>query len=286
MKSLLSASIISLLSVSCTPKSGFEANRAPAVEEGSADADDGLLSEAELSKLSKEEMICQQGPRITNLVKKSDFSTVFSSICGSSETNTVYDDLIKSAYNGEGEPKVSIISSSSDEMLTTEIILAYALNVPMKDPSRFADYKTHDIFASGVNSEKSKMKIDVLKRTDFPGRRSIEAVELEYNILVAEGASIYDKRKTEFNTYLLKEDYRDVVLSTEHLTDARTNKYYHKTDGLTIGVKSDDGRTNLIFLNKLVIKERIDPSRVQQALIELNATVAKKIFEHIINTDI
>ena len=103
---------------------------------------------------------------------------------------------------------------------------------------------------------------------------------------MAEGASIYDKRKTEFNTYLLKEDYRDVVLSTEHLTDARTNKYYHKTDGLTIGVKSDDGRTNLIFLNKLVIKERIDPSRVQQALIELNATVAKKIFEHIINTDI
>ena len=125
------------------------------------------------------------------------------------------------------------------------------------------------------------MIIEVEKREEFPGRKSIEAISLKYDIKSAKGAGIYDIRTTEFNTYLLQENNREIVLSTEHLTDAESNSYYHLTDGLTIASKTEDGRSNVVFISNLIIKGRIDPSRIQEALTRLNEQVAVMTFDHV-----
>lgn len=289
MNNILTGALLSLFLVSCTAKKSFdpkEANRDKVESDANQnfEGDDSLLSEDELANLSKEEIICQQGPRVTQLVKKADFASVFALICEGGGPNDVFNQLIEGSYKGSGEPKVSVISSTTDENLVTEIVLGYVINVPMDNPSQFSSYKAHNIFADGVDTGSSKMVINVAGREEFPGRRSVEAIQLNYNISMARGASIYDVRSTEFNTYLLREDYRDVVLSTEHITDAATNNNYHLSPGLNIGIANGDGNTDLMFLSKLVIKERIDPSRIEAALTELNAKVAEMIHSHIVNS--
>ena len=291
MKNILIHSVAILGLASCTAKQNFNNSEQTKVVTESdvvevqpeVKPDDGLLSDEELTKLSNEEMVCQQGPRITALVQKADFSSVFAAVCTDGAPNETYKQLIKDKFNGEGAPKVTLISSKSDENLTTELILGYVINVPMEKPSEFSSYKSHNILAA-VESTSSKMQINVVSREEFPGRRSVEAIKLDYKISRAKGAGIYDVRSTEFNTYLLKEDYRDVVLSTEHITDAETNKNYHSTPGLTIGIANGDGRSDLMFISKLVVKERVDPSRIESALTDLNSKVAEMIHSHIINS--
>jgi hypothetical protein len=234
---------------------------------------------------SIEQVLCEEGPKVVGAAKKADFSQEFKLICNGSATTPIFKEAIAQAYTGTGVPAVKILNVQSDEIYVTDLTLVYAIKVPLENPTIFAGLKPHNIFAAGIINENSKLFIDVESRQEFPGGRgNVEQIVLKYDLKLATGASIYDKRRTEFNTYLLVENNRDIALSTEHLLDAATNDYYHKAQGFTIGIKAENGQSYLVFVTNLVVKNRIEPARIVTTLGKLNTAVAKMLVQHITKT--
>ncbi len=228
-----------------------------------------------------EAVLCQDGPKVVANAKKSDFTGLFALICNGDNTSQLFKDAIVGAYQGQGEPQVKLIKSTSDDNYNTDIVFIQALKAPLANPSMFADLKPHDIFASGIHEINSDLVINVESRASFPGKRAVEQIGLKYSLTNANGAAIFDQRRTEFNTYLLVENNRDIVVSTEHLLDPETNINYHIANGLTIGLKAENGESYMVFLTELVIKNRIDPDRMKVTLLNLNAGVSKMLYKHI-----
>jgi hypothetical protein len=154
------------------------------------------------STRSVEEVLCQEGPKVIGLANEVDFSGQFKLVCDGPSTNAFFKKVITSSYEGSGTPEIFISKEKTYDQYVTNLGLAFALKVPLENPSLFADLGAHDIFANGIKQDNSELIIDVATREPFPGKRSIEAVTLDYNLTSANGAGIYDKRTTEFNTYI------------------------------------------------------------------------------------
>jgi len=231
---------------------------------------------------SAEEVLCSEAPKVIANAKKDDFSELFSLVCSNpKEISTAVKESIQKTYLGSGEPYLNLLRYKFDSEYNTDLIWISSIKVPLADPSLFGDLKPHDIFAKGIAPGNSLLKINVVNREAFPGKRSVEKVILNYDLTNAEGAGIFDQRKTEFNTFIVVENNRDLVVSTAHLLDAANNVNYHLARGLTLGIKSEGGYSYLIFVNQLVMKNRIDPERMKQTLINLNKEVAKLLHKHV-----
>jgi|GEM_PF-6329991 len=227
-----------------------------------------------------EEVLCQDGPKVISAANKDDFSGLFKLICEGNTTTPLFKDLIAKAYKG-GEPVPQVYRMDVGDLYITTLGVAYAIKASLPNPSLFAELKPHDIFASGIKEANSELVIKVEGRENFPGKRAVEKVTLNYDLRNANGAGIFDQRRTEFNTYLLVEGNRDITVSTEHLLDAEKNRNYHTARGLTIGVKGEEGQTYFLFVTELVIKNQIDPPRMKQTITELNRGVMKLLYNHI-----
>ncbi|MFW7378813.1 MAG: hypothetical protein ACOH5I_08405 [Oligoflexus sp.] len=267
---------IALVSISCSKK---EFNNKD-VERSSVDnaepvdnSEDSIVETPEVDNRSLEEVLCQEGPELTLSATKVDFKEQFAIVCNGETTNEFFASLLQNAYQGEGTPKIEMVRSSISELFVANLAFAYAIKVNLADPSTFSDLEAHNIFAEGIEKDNSALLINVASRESFPGRASVEKVILDYNLSIAKGAAIHDVRQTEFNNYILKEDLRDVTVSTEHLL-SENHDYYHSANGLTIGLKAENGQSYLIFVNEFIIKNRIDPKRLENTLISLNEQVA------------
>lgn len=232
---------------------------------------------------SIEQVLCEEGPKVTTAAKKADFSDEFKLVCSGSSTTPAFKEAIIQAYTGTGTPQVKVLKMTTDANFVTEMALIFAIKAPLENPSLFADLKPHDIFAAGIKEGSSELYIKVESRQAFPGKASVEQIVLNYDLRFANGASIHDTRRTEFNTYLLIENNRDIAVSTEHLLDAETNEYYHKAQGLTIGLKAESGQSYMVFVSNLVIKNRIDPDRMRVTLSSLNSAVANMLEQYLIS---
>jgi len=279
-KNILMASII-CVTIACSP-GGFDNNAAVKRTEDPTKNPLGAgdVIPVSINDRSIEQVLCQEGPRVIGIFNPGDFAPQFSLICDGNNTNNTFKDLIRNSYQGNGNPSVQIVKSSTNAMFITNLALAFAIKVPLADPSQFADLEAHNIFSSGITTKNSKLVINVANRQPFPGRRSVEKVVLDYNLTSALGAGIHDTRRTEFNTYLLIEDNRDITISTEHLLD-KENEYYHLANGLTIGLRADDGYSYLVFVTELIIKNRIDPERITNTIVSLNEQVATMLHSYI-----
>ncbi len=269
----------------CTPKGGkFDAAK---VESGNASPAEkvieGPVIETKIDNRGAEQVLCEETPRVLGNAKKADFSSEIKLICEGSETSQAFKRAITNAYNGTGTPQVEVLKLASNESFVTEMSLIFAIKAPLENPSLFADLKPHDIFAAGIKESGSELYIKVESRQSFPGKASVEQIVLNYDLKLANGASIFDTRKTEFNTYLLVENNRDIAVSSEHLLDAETNEYYHKAQGLTIGIKAEGGQSYMVFVTNLVIKNRIEPERMKVTLTNLNIAVAKMLEQYLIS---
>ncbi len=277
-------SLGAFLTLACSGSKSFEGNReAPKVSPAAgAEAKPASMEPAEPSISTMvdqkpiEEVLCTEAPKHLSSLQKDSLLEQLAFVCNGTKTTQAFSSLISKAYTGEGIPTVELWKKKVGELYVTDIVIAYALKVPLENPSQFADLKAHDAFATGgIAEEKSQLRLDVLSRTPFPGRKSIEKVLLQYNLTNADGAGIYDKRKTEFNTYTLLENRRDIILGTEELLEADTNQSYHMAQGLLIGLRAGDGESYLVFVNQMVIKNRIDPDRLQRTLVSLNKGAAR-----------
>ena len=90
---------------------------------------------------------------------------------------------------------------------------------------------------------------------------------------------MFDKRKSRVQNYLPSEATRDLTLSAEYLVDADTNPYYHAARQMILGVKSENNTTTLIYLNEMIVKNRIDPARLQRTLLNLSKVLARTTFD-------
>ncbi len=286
-KIIITLGVSSILSCADKPKS-FDASKTETAEVKGAEAIPATAPEMKpvigvtIDNRSIEDVLCQEGPRVTAAAKKADFSAQFALICEGGRTNALFKSSITGAYQGTGVPQVNVVKLTTDDNFVTNITLVYAIKAPLANPSLFADLKPHDIFAAGIRESNSELAITVESRASFPGKASVEQVVLNYDLKVANGASIFDRRRTEFNTYLLVESNRDIAVSTEHLLDADTNEYYHIANGLTIGLKAENNQSYLLFVTDLVIKNRIEPERMKVTLSNLNMGVAKMLQKHLL----
>jgi hypothetical protein len=269
----------------CTPKGGkFDGSKVDSTSGGAAKVIEGPVIETKIDNRGAEQVLCEETPRVLKNAKKADFSSELALVCEGSDTSQGFKRAITNAYTGTGTPQVEILKfETNPENFVTEISLIFAIKAPLENPSLFADLKPHDVFASGVKEAGSELMIKVDSRQTFPGKASVEQIQLSYDLKLASGASIYDTRRTEFNTYLLVENNRDIAVSSEHLLDAETNEYYHKAQGLTIGIKADAGNSYMVFVSNMVIKNRIDPERMKVTLTNLNIAVAKMLEEYLIS---
>jgi hypothetical protein len=270
----------------CTPKgSKFDGSKvnSQAGAEG-VQVIEGPVISTQIDNRGAEQVLCEETPRVLKNAKKADFSAELALVCEGSDTSQAFKRAISNAYSGSGAPQVEVIKlETNKDNFVTELSLIFAIKAPLENPSLFADLKPHDIFATGIKEAGSELYIKVDSRQTFPGKASVEQIVLSYDLKLANGASIYDTRRTEFNTYLLVENNRDIAVSSEHLLDAETNEYYHKAQGLTIGVKADAGQSYMVFVSNLVIKNRIDPERMKVTLTNLNIAVAKMLEQYLIS---
>ncbi len=223
-------------------------------------------------------ILCQDGFKLLKLIEKDVLNEDFGLACTQQTPTPLFQELISKAYSGTGEPNVKLVQFQVGELFVTRMIVAYAMKVPLTDPSLFYSLKAHDALASGIQEKNSEVIGTVESRRNFPGRRSIEEIILNYSLNKSEGGGLFDKRRTEFNTYLLNESNTDVVVATEELLDADSNKTYHDYKGLLLGMKAEPGFTYLVFINDFTIKNRIDPLRLQRTLIALSQGMQKKMF--------
>jgi hypothetical protein len=272
----------------CTPKSGsFEGSKVDSASGGAKGSGnqviEGPVIGTTIDNRGAEQVLCEEGPRVLGNAKKADFSGEFKLICEGSDTSQAFKRAVTNAYTGTGTPEVEVLKLETGENFVTELSLIFAIKAPLENPSLFADLKPHDIFASGIKEGNSELFIKVESRQSFPGKASVEQIVLNYDLKLAAGASIHDIRRTEFNTYLLVENNRDIAVSSEHLLDADTNEYYHKAQGLTIGVKGEAGQSYMVFVTNLVIKNRIEPERMKVTMTNLNVAVAKMLEQYLIS---
>jgi hypothetical protein len=270
-----------LMACTAAPKA-FDTNRSA----GTADqvptrtVDTGV---AVVDNRGPEQLLCEEGPRVASAAKKADFSAQFKLICDGSKFTPLFKETMAKAFAGSGEPEVNLLKSESDANFVTELSAIYAIKAPLKSPSEFADLKPHDILADGVKESGSEIFVKVESRKPFPGKGSLEQVVLNYDLRVANKASLFDKRRMEFNSYLLNETNRDIVLSTEHLLDADKNEFYHRAQGLTIGIKGEDGQSYFVFVTDIVLKNRIDTERMKATLNNLNIGTARMLGEYLVS---
>ena len=140
----------------------------------------------------------------------------------------------------------------------------------------FEDTSVHDLKLYGqldgedIMAPGSQLNIGVDERETFPGAGSVEMLRIENDLSFAKGAAVYNKRKSEINNYLLIENSRDLTLATEHLLD-KNNANYHVARGILAGMKSDKpGHIKMLFVNELVIKNRIDADRLTSTIMNLS----------------
>lgn len=226
----------------------------------------------------KEAYMCQDGKRVLAQVEKQQFLEQFSLICDDTGPNQRFRDLIANAYDGSNEAKVTLIGTTTDDMFNTRMTVAFAMKAPLADPSQFFALKAHDVLANGLRSNRSELVATVESRRNFPGRRSIEEIILNYSLNKSEGGGLYDVRRTEFNTYLLDEARTDVTISTEELLDADKSQSYNGFRGMVVGIQAANNQTYLVFINDMFIKNRIDPLRLQRTLLALNGEMQKVMF--------
>jgi len=270
-------SITLALSLACgAKKDGFSGKTNEASGASSAPSAD-LSIPTTIGDRKAVDVLCTDGPKTLADLNKNDFSKQWSLLCSNGRPSPLFAELIQNAYKGSGEPNVKVIDKKVGELYVTDINIAYAMRVPLENPTLFADLKPHDAFASGINEGNSSLSLKVASRKPFPGKRSVEQVILEYDLTNADGAGIYDKRRTEFNTYPLIEDNRDITVSAENLLDAETNDSYHLAQGLLIGIRAGDDNSYLIFVNQLVVKNPIDPDRMERTLLTLNKGAVKNL---------
>lgn len=268
----------------CTPKdSKFDGAKVEGNTGAAAQRIEGAVIATTIDNRGAEQVLCEEGPKVLGNAKKADFSAEFKLICEGSDTSQAFKRAITNAYTGTGTPQVEVLKLETNDNFVSDLNLIFAIKAPLENPSLFADLKPHDIFAEGIKEAASELYIKVESRQSFPGRASVEQIVLNYDLKLANGASIYDTRRTEFNTYLLIENNRDIAVSSEHLLDAETNEYYHKAQGLTIGIKADAGQSYMVFVTSLVIKNRIDPERMKVTLTNLNIAVAKMLEQYLIS---
>ncbi|SMF07517.1 hypothetical protein [Pseudobacteriovorax antillogorgiicola] len=235
--------------------------------------------------LTLTQSLCQKG--LSRVQKNYDdqFDQAFSYLCTDGDVNDIFKNLVNGAYaGGEEQPKVIYLKDESNELYETSLVYAYALKLPIEKPTSFSDFKPHDVLMLEPLAEStSRMVVNVESRTAFPGKGSLEEVALFYDIEKAEGAAIFDQRRTKFNIYQVIEKNPDIVLATEALSEAHPN--YDVSRSLVLGIKDETaGYSNFVFLTEQEIRNRIDVNRIKATLSVLNQKVGHTLFNHIANS--
>ena len=236
---------------------------------------------------SVEAILCTNGPKIIADAKRADFSRELAVICEGSKMTAAMQEALANTYRGVGEPFVKILKRETNKILVTDLYIIFGFRTDLPNPTHLTRLKLHDqlaaiIAVNKISKKRSELSVKVSNRQLFPaGSISVESLNLNYNLNLASDASIYDIRDTEINNYGLSDTRKEVALGTEHLLNASNNEYYHDMKGLMISISVESGTTDVVFMNHLIIKNRIDPIRLESTLLDLNQVVSQKLYDYV-----
>ena len=242
-------------------------------------------SKRDVNGRSTDEIICQEGRYITVNANNQDFSDLFNAVCEKGTTNEFFAKLLEKAYKGVGEPEIVSLKTEIDDRNVITLVNASAVYLSGKTPMDLSKIDVHKIFADGIASGNSFINIDVEGIETFPGNKSVKETIVSYDLTNANGAGIFDRRKTAINAYALLEGYEDATITTEHLLESENNHYYAITNGLTINYKSSNGGMYLVMISELIMTNRFDPNRMIKTTEDINKGSNKIIYERLGSTN-
>jgi len=224
-------------------------------------------------------LLCESGPQAVAKSAKANLDNVFKVACNKNSPTKMLAQLFSSAYSGSNEPAVKTIYFNVNDYFITHFTYGYAVKAKLSSPAKFSGLPIYDTLGKGVSSGDSRVYIRKTSERSFPGRGVVTEINLDYDLPYAEGSALYDKRSTQMNTYLLNEATQDINITVEHLLNPESNKIYHTSNSLIIGVKGDQGETYLVYIVELILTNRFDPNRVQRTLSELAKRVQETVYQ-------
>lgn len=295
--SMLAFALIGL--VACEPGgkgSGKKSKSDDALREGvtkspaSGDKGKGLVDSAQWPNVLRNKapegtlygtLICDRSLKVAQQAAKDDFTELFRQVCNENAPTEGFVELINSAYAGDGEPEVKMLKEAeTNDALVTKFVFGYAIKADMDSPAQFAGLPIYEEFSKGIVDSKGNSRLDIKKESEkvFPGRGSVREITLQYSLPLARGAALFDLRRTQNNNYLLVEGTQDINVTTEHLLDAEQNPYYHSSRSMVFGMKGEPGVTYLVYVTELVVKNRIDPERLEKTILKVMSLCQERVF--------
>lgn len=223
-------------------------------------------------------ILCEKAPKAIAQGEKANLDTVLKFACKANAPTKLLGQVFASAYDGSKEPSVKTIFYDVSKHYVTRFVYSFAIRSRLKSPAVFAGLPIYEELGKGLIAGDSIVYTKKLSDRSFPGKGTVREINLEYDLPYAEGAGLYDKRQTQMNTYLLDEATQDINITVEHLMNPETNKIYHTTNSLIIGVKGDQNETFLLYIIELNMINRFDPGRIRRTLSEFGKKVAETVY--------
>ncbi|MCX6131095.1 MAG: hypothetical protein NTX25_18815, partial [Proteobacteria bacterium] len=142
----------------------------------------GAIIPTQVDGRAIESVLCQDGYKLLANIEKTSMNDIFGLACGQDMTTPLFQELISKAFAGSSEPNIKLVDFKIGDLFVTKMTVAYAMKVPLDNPSLFYSLKAHDTLASGIQEKNSEVVGTVESRKTFPGRRSIEQVILNYSL--------------------------------------------------------------------------------------------------------
>ncbi len=223
-------------------------------------------------------ILCEKAPKAIAQGEKANLDTILKFACKANAPTKLLGQVFSSAYDGSKEPTVKTIFYDVSKHYVTRFVYSFAIRSKLKSPAVFAGLPIYEELGKGLIAGDSIVYTKKTGDRSFPGKGTVREINLEYDLPYAEGAGLYDKRQTQMNTYLLDEATQDINITVEHLLNPETNKIYHTTNSLIIGVKGGQNETFLLYLVELNMINRFDPGRIKRTLSEFGKKVAETVY--------
>ena len=238
-------------------------------------------AETAAAPLPLKQLACSEGLQRANASGKTDFKELFEIVCKGKQPNARFDQLISSPYNGIGDPVVeTVLNEPSNEV--TRMLFAFSVAIKNPNPANVGAQTIQEYFGDGINEGNSELTIDIENKVNFPGGGSSRTIVLNYDLINANGAGIFDQRRTEVNNYLLDERVHDITLTTEYLLDASENPFYASSKSIAFTMQNEKGDGSIIvFISEMTMLNRIDPERMIVTMRDLNIGSARVLAQEL-----
>lgn len=227
------------------------------------------------------QLLCDEVGAFLKSVETTDYSQQIANFCGPDGPTDKFLAAFNSAYDGSGTPQVETLEFTTNEMYVSRLKIFFAIKTSFDFPVSIFVLDPHDNVKAGYRTKDSHMEGRIDSREMWPrDNNAVQTIRSTYDLKVAKGAGIFDKRQTEANIYLLSDTRKDVAVVTERLLFAEENPFWVDQRDILVAI-AHEGATYLFGVNDLIVKNRFDPKRFKATMDDINTEAVRQIHSFI-----